>query len=49
MNMLRHDDVSQNYEPIAAAHSFKSLQEQIASFSTLEIWPSLVATEREEM
>jgi hypothetical protein len=49
MNVLRHDDISQNYKPIAPAYSFKDLQEQITTRSVGEQRLPRAATEREEM
>ena len=47
--MLRHDNISRNYEPITAAHSFQNLEEQITADCIIKEWLPLVAAEREEM
>ena len=46
MNMLGHDDISQNYKPVAAADSLKNFQEEIASISAIEEGLAVVAAER---
>ena len=49
MNMLGHDDVSQDHQPIAAAHAFECPQEQISAICVAEQWLALVAAKRHEM
>jgi hypothetical protein len=49
VNVLRHNDISQNYKPVAAAYSLKNLQQEIAARSLGEKRLPLVATERQEV
>ena len=49
MNMLGHDDISQNHEAIAAAHSFKDLQEEVTAGLATEKWLTPVTTERDKV
>jgi hypothetical protein len=49
MNVLRHNDISQNDKPITPSHPFKYLQKQIATVGVVEKWLAPVTTEREKV
>jgi hypothetical protein len=49
MNVLRHNDVSQDHQPITAPHAFECPQEQASAICAAKQWLALVAAERHEM
>ena len=49
MNMLRHDDVSVNAEPVGSTDPFQRRDKDCAGFRRCELWLPVVAAESEEM
>ena len=47
--MLRHHDISHHIKPITHAHFFECVFKERARFRGSQIWPPLVATERDEV